>query len=145
MKRRDFLYTAGAASVAAGLGSTTAPAFVPSHNWEKHDFGPGPAVRDRLYQGPFPQYLPEEIVPGSSVVMTTTPSTDIVPNYGMGLTVYLSGDYWPPRTQGASLEKYCEDLIGLPFAQKVVSPAELARHPDASWQTGFPGGLEGRV
>jgi hypothetical protein len=119
MKRRDFLYTAGAASVAAGLGSRTAQAFVPSHNWEKHDFGPGPAVRDRLYQGPFPQYLPEEIVPGSSVVMTTTPSTDIVPNYGMGLTVYLSGDYWPPRTQGASLEKYCEDLIGLPFAQKV--------------------------
>jgi hypothetical protein len=119
MKRRDFLHTAGAATLALGLGSKAARAFVPSHNWEKHDFGPGPSVQDRLYQGPFPQYMPEEVVPGSSVVMTTTPSSEIVPNYGMGLTVYVSGDYWPPRTQGDSLEKYCEDLISLPFAQKV--------------------------
>jgi hypothetical protein len=119
MRRRDFLHTAGAATLAASLRSKTARGFVPSHNWEKHDFGPGPSVTDRLYQGPFPQYPPEEVVPGSSVVMTTMPSREIVPNYGMGLTVYISGDYWPPRTQGDSLETYCEDLIGLPFAQKV--------------------------
>ncbi len=119
MRRRDFFQTAGAAALGAGLGSQSAAGFVPSHNWDKHDFGSGPAVRDRLYQGPFPQYPPEPVVPGSSVVMTTNPSRDIVPNYGMGLTVYISGDYWPPRTQGDSLEKYCEDLIGLPFAQKV--------------------------
>jgi len=119
MKRREFLYTAGGATLAAGLGTRSALAFVPSHNWERHDFGPGPAVKERLYQGPFPQYPPEEVVPGSSVVMTTTPSSEIVPGYGMGLTAYISGDFWPPRTQGDSLEKYCEDLISLPFAQKV--------------------------
>ena len=34
-------------------------AWVPSHNWEKYDFGGGPQVKDRLYQGPFPQYEPE--------------------------------------------------------------------------------------
>ena len=119
MKRRDFLQTAGAATLAVGLGSKTVHTFVPSHNWEKHDFGPGPSVEGRLYQGPFPQYPPEEVVPGSSVVMTTTPSSEIVPNFGMGLTVYVSGDFWPPRTGGESLETYCEDLIGLPFAQKV--------------------------
>ena len=119
MRRRDFFQTAGAAALGAGLGSQSTAGFVPSHNWDKHDFGSGPAVRDRLYQGPFPQYPPEPVVPGSSVVMTTNPSRDIVPNYGMGLTVYISGDYWPPRTQGDSLEKYCEDLVGLPFAQKV--------------------------
>ena len=100
MRRRDFFQTAGAAALGAGLVSKSAAAFVPSHNWEKHDFGSGPAVRDRLYQGPFPQYAPEPVVPGSSVVMTTNPSREIVPNYGMGLTVYISGDFWPPRTQG---------------------------------------------
>jgi len=119
MKRRDFFKTAGAAALATGLGSRSASAFVPSHTWDKHDFGPPPAVPERLYQGPFPQYAPEEVVPGSEVVMTTQPSTDIVPNPGMGLTVYVSGDYWPPRTYGVPVERYLEDLIRLPFAQKV--------------------------
>ena len=74
MRRRDFFHTAGAAALGAGLGSQSAAGFVPSHNWDKHDFGSGPAVTDRLYQGPFPQYPPESVVPGSSVVMTTNPS-----------------------------------------------------------------------
>ena len=119
MQRRDFFRTAGAVTLAAGLGSKAAQGVVPSHNWEQYDFGAGVPVKDRLYQGPFPQYAPEEVVPGSSVVMTTLPSRQIVANYGMGLTVYISGDFWPPRTRGDSLEKYCEDLISLPFAQKV--------------------------
>ena len=119
MNRRKFFKTAGAAAVASGLSPMVAQAFVPAHNWEKYDFGSGPVVRDRLYQGPFPQYPPEEVLPGSSVVMATTPSKEVVPNYGMGLTVYISGDYWPPRTGGNSIEKYCEDLIKLPYAQKI--------------------------
>ena len=119
MQRRQFFQAAGAASLAAGLGSRRALGVVPSHNWEKYDFGVAGVVKDRLYQGPFPQYPPEELVPGSSVVMTTLPSREIVPNYGMGLTVCVSGDFWPPRTRGETLEKYCEDLISLSFAQKV--------------------------
>ncbi len=119
MERRDFLKAAGASMLATGFAAPAARAFVPSHNWQQHDFGSGPAVTDRLYQGPFPQYPPEEVLPGSSVVMATTPSREIVPNFGMGLTVYISGDYWPPRTRGDSIEKYCEDLIKLPFVQKV--------------------------
>ena len=51
--------------------------------------------------------------------MTTTASKEIVPNFGMGLTVYVSGDYWPMRTGGNSVEKYLEDLIKIPFVQKV--------------------------
>lgn len=117
MKRREFFQAAGAAALAAGV-SGRAQAFVPSHAWERHDFGPPPPVKDRLYQGPFPQYPPEELVPGSDVVMTTLPAPGPVSNPGMGLTVYLSGDYWPPRTGGASVERYCEDLIRLPFVQK---------------------------
>ena len=76
-------------------------------------------MKDRLYQGPFPQYPPAAVVPGSDVVMATTPSDDIVPNYGMGLTVYVSGDNGPPRIPGESLEKSLDDLVKLPFAQKI--------------------------
>lgn len=119
MNRRTFLKTGGAAALLAGLGAKPAQARIPAHNWEGYNFGPGPEVKDRLYQGPFPQYAPEEFLPGSDVVMATTPSKDIVLNYGMGLTVYISGDYWPPQTKGDPLEKYCEDLISLPFAQKI--------------------------
>ena len=119
LNRRKFLETGGAAALFTALGARRAGAFIPAHNWEKYDFGSGPQVSDRLYQGPFPQYPPEEVLPGSSVIMTTNPSSEIVPNFGMGLTVYISGDFWPPRTQGDSIGKYCEDLIKLPFAQKV--------------------------
>jgi hypothetical protein len=119
MRRRQFFRAAGASALAAGFGTRRARGVVPSHNWDKYDFGAAVDAKDRLYQGPFPQYPPEEVVPGSSVVMTTLPSREIVPNYGMGLTVYVAGDFWPPRTRGDTLEKYCEDLISLPFAQKV--------------------------
>jgi hypothetical protein len=119
MKRRTFLKTAGATAIASSLTSKGVSAFIPEHNWEKYDFGSGPTVKNRLYQGPFPQYSPEEIVPGSEVVMATTPSKEIVLNYGMGLTVYVSGDLGPPQLKGESLEKSLEDLIKLPFAQKI--------------------------
>ncbi|MBV8808107.1 MAG: hypothetical protein JO033_05485 [Acidobacteriaceae bacterium] len=51
--------------------------------------------------------------------MVTTPSTEIVPSYGMGLIVYVSGDTGPPRLQGETLEKSLEDLIKIPFTQKI--------------------------
>ena len=74
MDRRAFLKTAGVAGVAGGIAGPPTAAFVPTHNWDKYDFGSGPPITDRLNQGPFPQYPPEEVVPGSSVVMATTPS-----------------------------------------------------------------------
>ena len=117
MNRRWFLQT-GTAGLATGL-APSARAYVPEHNWEKHDWGSGPAVKDRLYQGPFPQYPPMAVVPDSDVVMVTTPSRDIVPNYGMGLVVYVSGDTGPPRLPGETLEKSLEDLIKIPFTQKI--------------------------
>lgn len=120
MKRRAFLQAAGGLGLAGGLPPAPALAVVPEHNWEKHDFGAGPEVKDRLYQGPFPQYPPEvPVVPGSHVVMVTTPSREIVPNYGMGLAVYISGDLGPPKVDGETTEKSIEDLIKLPFAQKI--------------------------
>ena len=119
MDRRAFLGASGAAAVLSGVGSAPASTFVPAHVWEGYDFGSGPPAKDRLNQGPFPIYPPEEVVPGSSVVMVTTPSRSIVPNYGMGLTVYVSGDIGPPSIPGEALEKSIEDLVALPFVQKV--------------------------
>ncbi|MBN2008804.1 hypothetical protein JW960_05625 [candidate division KSB1 bacterium] len=135
MKRRSFFKTTGALALVAGVGIEKAFGFVPAHNWEKYDFGSGPEVKDRLNQGPFPIYPPEEVVPGSYVVMATTPSKEIVNNYGMGLIVYVSGDLGPPHIIGESLEKSIEDLVKLPFVQKIymrpdwrqvqVSPGKL--------------------
>jgi len=119
MNRRAFLKAAGVTGVAAGLSATPASAYIPEHNWEHYDWGNGPGVSDRLYQGPFPQYGPAAVVPESDVVMVTTPSKDIVTNYGMGLVVYVSGDTGPPRLPGQTLEQSIEDLVKLPFAQKI--------------------------
>ena len=120
MDRRNFLKTGSTVALLSGLSSRqAASAFVPAHVWEKYDFGSGPSVTDRLNQGPFPIYPPEEVVPGSSVVMATTPSREIVDNYGMGLTVYVSGDLGPPQVKGESVEKSIEDLVKMPFVQKI--------------------------
>jgi hypothetical protein len=118
LNRRGFLHALGAGSAAA-LAPVAADATIPEHNWEKYDFGSGPPVRDRLFQGPFPEYSADAVVPSSDVVMVTTPSTEIVPNYGMGLVVYVSGDTGPPRLPGETLEKSIEDLVKLPFTQKI--------------------------
>src|SRR5262249_9105139 len=85
MQRRDFLKRSMAFAVAAELGTSKAHGFVPAHNWDKYDFGSGPPVTNRLNQGPFPQYAPEALIPTDDVVMTTTPSEEVVPNYGKGL------------------------------------------------------------
>src|SRR4051794_6168126 len=119
MDRRRFLKSATATGLAAGLYKATANASIPEHAWDKYDWGPGPAVPDRLYQGPFPQYGPAAIIPESEVWMVTSPSKDIVSNYGMGLVVYASDDTGVLHVPGQTLERTLEDLIKLPFAQKI--------------------------
>jgi hypothetical protein len=119
MDRRRFFQSAGAAGLAAGMLKANAHGSVPEHNWDKYDWGPGPAVPDRLYQGPFPQYGPASVIPDSDVSMITSPSRDIVANYGMGMVAYLSDDTGPLEVSGESQEKTLEDLVKLPFVQKV--------------------------
>jgi len=85
MNRRGFLKSGTALAVAVELGTNRAQGLVPAHNWRKYDFGSGPMVADRLNQGPFPQYPPDAVIPTDEVVMTTTPSEEVVPNYGKGL------------------------------------------------------------
>ena len=58
MDRRDFIKTGVAAGAALGLAPNLL-GWVPAHNWEGYDFGSGPEVKDRLYQGPFSSMNPK--------------------------------------------------------------------------------------
>jgi hypothetical protein len=114
MKRRDFFQKSAIASLAATHGfSADASAFVPAHNWDGYDFGKGPKITDRLNQGPFPSYKPEEVLPGADVIMATTPSKVRVSNYGMGMTTYLCDEVGPPKNEKEPLEKSLEKLVAL--------------------------------
>jgi hypothetical protein len=131
VNRRQFLQ-AGAAGVGAAAVPRAASAFVPAHRWDGYDWGTAPPVHDRLNQGPFPQYAPEQVLPGSEVVMATTPSREIVPGYGMGLVTYVTGDYGAETFHGLDTGRTIEDLVRLPIGQKLyLRPTwrELQKRP----------------
>src|SRR5260370_17795574 len=92
MQRRDVLKGTVAVAIAREFGLGKAQAKVPAHNWGNYDFGSGPTVNDRLNQGPFPQYPPDAVIPTDDVVMTTTSTEDVVPNFGKGLVTYITAD-----------------------------------------------------
>ena len=119
MERRDFIKTGLAAGAAVGIAPTLG-AWVPQHNWDKYDFGPGPAVKDRLYQGPFPSYAPEDYFGEEpEVVQYTMPGKQMLNAFGMGLITYISGDYGAPRVPGESLETTIDKLFRFPLGTKV--------------------------
>lgn len=120
MNRRDLFKAGAGAGLAAAAGlSESVPAQILEHGWDGHDWGNPLAVPDRLYQGPFTNYGTDANAPGGSVVMATSPSRDIVANYGMGLTGYVSGDTGPPRLPGQSLDRSIGDIVALPFTQTI--------------------------
>jgi hypothetical protein len=119
MQRRDFLKSTVAAAVAAELGVGKAQAKVPAHNWGNFNFGSGPQVTDRLNQGPFPQYPPDAVIPTDDVVMTTTPSEDAVPNYGMGLVTYITADSGTEEIKSDNIPQAIEDLARFPLGQQL--------------------------
>jgi len=119
MDRRSFLKTTGSLALLSGMGLRSARGFVPAHNWDGYDFGAGPNVSDRLNQGPFPIYPPEAVVPDSTVVMVTTPTRKVVPNFGMGMLTYLCDEAGPAQRKGASLAASLEHLVKLELGQKL--------------------------
>src|ERR1043166_5408033 len=119
MKRRDFLKSTAALAVATEFARGTAEAKVPAHLWGKYDFGPGPQVTDRLNQGPFPQYPPSAVIPTDDVVMTTTPTEDVVPNYGKGLVTYITADSGTDEIKSDNVHQAIEDLIKFPLGQQL--------------------------
>ena len=117
MQRRDFLKSSVALAVAAELGTGKAHGLVRAHNWDKYDFGSGPTVTDRLNQGPFPQYAPDAAIPTDEVVMTTTPSEEVVPNYGKGLVTYITADSGTDEIKADDVSKEIEALVQFPLGQ----------------------------
>jgi len=117
MKRRDFLKSSVALAVAAELGASKAQGLVRAHNWDKYDFGSGPTVTDRLNQGPFPQYPPDAAIPTDDVVMTTTPTDEVVPNYGKGLVTYITADSGTDEIKSDNIPQAIEDLVKFPLGQ----------------------------
>jgi len=115
MQRRSFLKAGGAITLAAGLGARPLAAHIPTHNFDRYDFGSGPPVRDRLYQGPFSA----DDYPSWNVVMALTPSREVVPNYGMGLITYVCDEVGPAKKDGESLEQAIENIVKVPLGTKL--------------------------
>ena len=74
---------------------------------------------DRLNQGPFPQYAPEALIPTDDVVMTTTPSEEVVPNYGKGLITYITADSGTDEIKSDNIPQAIEDLVRFPLGQQL--------------------------
>ncbi len=157
MRRRDFLKSSVALAMAAELGTGRAAAFVPAHNWANYDFGSGPPVTDRLNQGPFPQYPPDAVIPNDDVVMTTTPSEEVVPNYGKGLITYITadmgtdeiksdnvaaGDRGAGRVPAWAAALYTADVAGSAAAARTPG---VARLPEACFRPGQEKQQAGRL
>lgn len=106
-------------SLLAGVSWKTINARVAPHNWNNYDFGPPPKITDRLNQGPFSAYGPDATAPGAEVVMVTTPSKAVVPNYGMGLITYICDEAGPPQLKGESLYDSIEKLVKFPLGNKL--------------------------
>src|ERR1700721_4573284 len=119
MQRRDFLKSSVALTVAAEFGISKAQGLVSAHNWGKYDLCSGPPVTDRLNQGPFPQYPPDAVIPTDEVVMTTTSSEDVVPNYGMGLVPYITADSGTEEIKSDNISQAIEDLVKFPLGQQL--------------------------
>src|SRR5437588_9576945 len=119
MQRRDFLKTSVALAVAAELGTSQAHGLVCAHNWSGYDFGSGPPVSDRLNQGPFPQYPPDAVIPTDEVVMTTTPSEEVVANYGKGLITYITADMGTDEIKSHNIPETIEELVRFPLGQQL--------------------------
>src|SRR5690242_104501 len=119
MQRRDFIKSTVAVAVAAELGMGKAQAKVPAHNWGNCDYGSGPRVTNRLNQGPFPQYPPDAVIPIDDVVMTTTSTEDVVPNFGKGLVTYITADSGTDEIKSDNISQAIEDLVGFPLGQQL--------------------------
>ena len=117
MQRRDFLKTSLAAGAAVGLAPAL-KSWVPVHNWTGYDFGPGPVVHDRLYQGPFGCYEPDNFY-GGWCYMSTQPGKQQINCMGMGMITYISGDLGAPLVPGKTLEESIDGLFQFPLGTKV--------------------------
>ncbi len=136
MKRRDFIKSGAAMAMLSGASAIHAD--VPDHLWDGYDFGPGPAVRNRLNQGPFGVEQDE----GWYTIESTTASEKPVRNFGLGLVGYTweeGGPSLAARAGKETLERHVEKLSSLPFVDVLYircdwrdvqsKPGRLDLHP----------------
>jgi hypothetical protein len=121
-----------------GAAPALALADVPAHRWDGYDFGPGPAVADRLNQGPFGIDQDE----GWFTIAATTPSDQPIRNWGLGLVGYTweeNGPSLAARRGAETIEQHVENLSSLPFVDVLyircdwrdvqTRPGKLDLHP----------------
>lgn len=165
MDRRSFLVAGGAAAAAAtvplGAGNAAAAArsnhrgfnrhdFVPAENFEDTNFGPGPRVTDRLYQGPFPQYRPQVFVPDSTPLMATWANNEPNRGFGKGLITYIVADEGLTEIQAADKLREIDRLVAFPLGDKVylrptwreLQPVPGALRPPEYWKRAFEAARE---
>src|ERR1035438_4977472 len=118
MNRRGFLKNSGLLA-AAGVGAKHAQGRVWTHNWDRYDFGAGPAVTDRMYQGPFPQFAPDAMFDVTTIGMTTTPSEDVIPHFGKGFITYVTADMGLREIEEDDKVKGVENLCRFPLGQQL--------------------------
>lgn len=91
-----------------------AAAQMPAHLWEGYGFGSQAGPSDRLDQGPFA--IDQDA--GWRTLAATTPSTEHIRNYGLGLVGYTweeNGPAIPVRKGVQTLEAAVEKMASLPF------------------------------
>ena len=125
MKRRDLL------KGAAALPVIRAQADVPPHLWQGFDFGSGPAVRERLNQGPFDVDQDQ----GWQTILFTTPSEKSLRNPGLGLVGYTweeGGPSLAARAGRETLEQHVHKMASLPFVDVLYIRCDwrnVQKHP----------------
>ena len=138
LSRRGFVKAGAALSVLGGACGARAVAGPAGDLRCGQDFGPGPAVADRLDQGPFGIEQDE----GWYTVETTTPAPGLVRNFGLGLMGYTWEENGPAlavREGRQTLEEAVEAIARLPFVDVLYvrcdwrdvqrRPGRLDRHP----------------
>ncbi len=108
------------------------------HLWQGYDFGSGPAVRERLNQGPFEIEQDE----GWQTILFTTPSEKPLRNPGLGLVGYTweeNGPSLAARAGRETLAEHVEKMASLPFVDVLYircdwrnvqsAPGRLNLHP----------------
>ncbi len=131
LTRRTLLGAGAGTAFAAAVGA-------PPHRWDTFDFGCAPDAADRLDQGPFDIDQDE----GWRTLVTTTPSTAHIRNYGLGLVGYTweeNGPAIPVRQGLQTLEDAVEKMASLPFVDVLYircdwrnvqsQPGRLDLHP----------------
>jgi hypothetical protein len=114
MRRRDFVKTSLGLTAGSSFATQRMWADVPDHLWRGYDFGAGPAVTNRLDQGPFGISQDE----GWYTIFVTDPSREHIRNFGTGLVGYTWEENGPAlgvMCGRETIEQAVEKMAALPF------------------------------